>query len=214
MPVLDLATQQLHYEESGAGPLAVFVHGGGLDHSMWREQLVVLGDLRRCVAIDLPAQHGSPTRLLDLCQVIAAFGSEQADLVGHSWGGHEVLAAWRRCPTRIRSIALLGVMFSADGPARQATSGAGSLRPVPIEAQVEVVRSISVPLLVATGDEDENTPPALCRKLAETNSAAAFLQVAGASHMAPLEKPQAVNAALKALWYDSTTRNAVPLRRT
>ena len=105
-------------------------------------------------------------------------------------------------------------MFSADASAGAAGAESGSLRPVPIEAQVEVVRSIRVPLLVAAGDCDQSTPAALCRKLAETNTAAAFIQVAGAGHMAPLEKPLAVNAALRALWYDSTIRNAVPPGRT
>jgi len=214
LPVLKLPSGPLQYEQTGAGSLAVFVHGGGLDHNMWREQLVALGDLRRCVAIDLPAASEGPPRRLDLCQVIDALGSEPADLVGHSWGGHEVLAAWRRCPHRVRSIALLGVMFSADAPAGAAGEESGSLRPVPIEAQVEVVRSISVPLLVATGDRDQNTPAALCRKLAQTNAAAVFIQVAGAGHMAPFEKPLAVNAALRALWYDSNIQNAVPPGRT
>jgi pimeloyl-ACP methyl ester carboxylesterase len=200
--VLDLGSELVRYAESGAGPLAVFVHGGGLDHQMWDEQLAALGDARRCVAIDLPGAAGPLPRLFNVCRAIEALGSEPADLVGHSWGGHEVLAAWRSCPARIRSIALLGVMFSATGPARPGHGHAPALRPVPIEEQVEVVRSISVPLLVATGDRDQVTPPALCRMLAASNPRGAFVEVAGAGHMSPLEKPQAVNAALRALWYD------------
>ena len=161
---------------------------------MWREQLAGLADVRHCIAIDLPAD-GRP----DLASLIESLGDSRADLVGHSWGGHELLAAWRRSPACIRSIALLGVMFSADSP----HAAPNASRPVAIEDQEGVVRSITVPLLVATGDADINTPPDLCRKLAGANPGARWVEIAGAGHMSPVEQPGQVNAALRALWYDS-----------
>lgn len=194
------------YQEEGSGPLALFVHGAGLDHTMWRHQLQALGGRRRCVAIDVPGYGQSPPGQLDLAEVIGRLGHRRADVVGHSWGGHEVLALWRRRPDRVRSLALLGVMFSADSPHAKAARAGGPKRPVPISRQRQVVRSISVPLLVATGSDDASTPAALCRKLARANPAARFVEVAGAGHMSPVERPEEISLALRALWsYDPET---------
>lgn len=217
MPFLATESGGLFYDATGSGPLALFVHGGGLDHTMWRHQLDGLADLRHCVAIDLPGSGRSAPGKLDLSSVIAALGEPQGDLVGHSWGGHEVLAAWRSHPERIRSIALVGVMFSVDAPPReppQALTGrAVPGRPVPIAAQVETVASITVPFLVAAGEADVNTPAPMCRKFAAANLGARFVEITGAGHMAPLEQPQQVNSALRDLWYPQF-QNAVPLQGT
>lgn len=101
-------------EESGRGPLALFLHGGGLDHTIWRQQLEGLGDIRRCVAVDLPGHGGTAPGDFDLDAVLAELGEQSADVVGHSLGAHVALSAWQRHPGAIRSIALFGVMFSAD----------------------------------------------------------------------------------------------------
>jgi len=166
---------------------------------MWHGQLEALGDVRHCVAIDLPGFGQSAPGRLELAALIRSFGDAQADLVGHSWGGHEVLGAWQRSPACIRSIALLGVMFSADSP----HAAPNARRPVAIEDQEDVVRSITVPLLVGTGDADTNTPPGLCRKLAAANPTSRWVEIRGAGHMSPLEQPGQVNAGLRALWYDA-----------
>jgi len=162
---------------------------------MWMAQVSALSDVRDCIAIDY-----EPGRL-DVFGLVHDLGHGQADLVGHSWGGHEVLAVWWHQPSVVRTIALFGVMFSADARRRPTLPrGNAPALPVPIEAQEEVVRSISVPFLVATGAEDRNTPSALCRKLAETNRAARWLEIPGAGHMSPLERPTEATDALRSLW--------------
>jgi 3-oxoadipate enol-lactonase len=204
MSFLVAGSTRLFYEDSGAGPLALFIHGGGLDHSMWRSQLEGLAGVRRCVAIDLPGSGSSDAGPFDLAAAVAALGAGEVDLVGHSWGGHVVLAAWRSHEAGIRSIALLGVMFSADAnlvtPLGPPSKGPPATRPVPVELQEVVVRSISVPLLVATGDRDQNTPPHLCRKLALSNPSAQWVEILNAGHLAPMEQPEQVNDALRSLW--------------
>lgn len=179
-------------------PLAIFVHGAGLDGSMWLGQVAALSDTRECVTIEY-----QPGRL-ELVQLIQNLGHQQADLVGHSWGGHEVLAAWWRTPSAVRTIALFGVMFSRDAPPHQPPANCSAHRrpvpPVPPDAQEGVVRSISVPLLVATGADDAVTPSALCRRLAQVNPGARWLEISDAGHLSPLEQPDHANAALRALW--------------
>lgn len=218
-------------EESGRGPLALFLHGGGLDHTIWREQLVGLGDLRRCVAVDLPGHGGTAAGDFDLVAVLAELGEQSADVVGHSLGAHVVLAAWQRHPSSIRSIALFGVMFSADmdrtGPAsedavidklltstanqalrervrslraRWAPASLAGLTLVPHAEQSAVVGSISVPLLVVSGDQDMNTPRELSRRFAGANPATRWVAIDGCGHLAPMEQPVVVNDILRTFW--------------
>src|SRR6202034_1647208 len=48
---------QISYNETGSGPVALFVHGVLLNKHLWRHQLTGLSDVRRCIALDLLA-HG------------------------------------------------------------------------------------------------------------------------------------------------------------
>jgi pimeloyl-ACP methyl ester carboxylesterase len=56
---------------------------------------------------------------------------------------------------------------------------------------------VDVPTLVVVGSEDPISPPAEMREIAAAISGAQFVEVASAGHMAPLEQPEAVNAALR-----------------
>jgi len=44
---------EIHYVERGSGRVALFVHGVLLNSYLWRHQLAELGDLRRCVAVEI-----------------------------------------------------------------------------------------------------------------------------------------------------------------
>jgi 3-oxoadipate enol-lactonase len=56
---------------------------------------------------------------------------------------------------------------------------------------------INVPALVICGEHDGISPPAEMRQIAERLPNARFLEIAGAGHMAPLERPDVVNAAIR-----------------
>ncbi|MGW2231164.1 bifunctional 3-oxoadipate enol-lactonase/4-carboxymuconolactone decarboxylase PcaDC [Streptomyces formicae] len=58
--------------------------------------------------------------------------------------------------------------------------------------------SITAPTLVLAGREDPATPPAHAREIADGVPGASLIEVAGASHLAPAERPDAVTAALRA----------------
>ena len=45
------------YRETGKGPAAIFVHGVFLNGHLWDRVIERLGDIRRCIAIDILA-HG------------------------------------------------------------------------------------------------------------------------------------------------------------
>ncbi|MEU1039261.1 3-oxoadipate enol-lactonase [Streptomyces sp. NPDC005551] len=57
--------------------------------------------------------------------------------------------------------------------------------------------SIRVPTLLIAGREDPATPPAQLREIADAVPGSSLTELAGASHLAPAERPEAVLAALR-----------------
>src|SRR5262245_46298661 len=113
---IDTPSGRIAYVEHGAGPAAVFVHGVLLNGWLWRHQLAGLGDIRRCIAVDLLA-HGAtaidPTQDVSstanaamLVQLLDALGIEQADVVGNDSGGGIALIMAAHHPRRLRSLTL------------------------------------------------------------------------------------------------------------
>lgn len=124
MPFARVSGNMLFYREVGDGPLAVFVHGFPLDHSLWLDQLSGLGHVRRCVAVDLrgfgksdPTVQSSLTMEMladDVAGVIEALGADQADIVCLSMGGYVALALYELRPGVVRSLTLMGTRSGAD----------------------------------------------------------------------------------------------------
>lgn len=95
----------------------VFVHGAGLDHTVWTlfaRHFARHG--RNVVAIDLPAHgrsQGEPRDSIEemadwIIKALDALSVEQAALVGHSMGSLVALDAAARHPGRIRALACIG----------------------------------------------------------------------------------------------------------
>lgn len=134
--IIDIAGSPTYLYSGGrtidpAQPSVMFVHGAGLDHTVWtlpsryfvRKGYNVLG-------IDLPG-HGqsqgplrtSITAMADwLVEVLDALGVTQTALVGHSMGSLIALEATARHVARVRSLALLGsaVPMAVAPPLQQA----------------------------------------------------------------------------------------------
>ncbi len=101
-----------------ARPSMVFVHGAGMDHTVWALQTRYFAyHGRNVLAIDLPGHGGSEgpplagidemadwiVRLLDAAEV------DKAAIVGHSMGSLVALAAAVRHGTRVSAVALLAI---------------------------------------------------------------------------------------------------------
>lgn len=98
-------------------PAVAFLHGAGMDHSVWALQSRYLAHHGRAVlALDLPGHgrsEGPPLGSIEAiadwtAAVLAAAGVERAALVGHSMGAVAALACAARHPERVRALALLG----------------------------------------------------------------------------------------------------------
>jgi pimeloyl-ACP methyl ester carboxylesterase len=101
-----------------ARPCVVFVHGAGMDRTVWALQSRYLAHHGRSVlAVDLPGHGRSGGTALDsidaladwLAALLGAAGVERAALAGHSMGALACFAAAARHPAKVRALALLGV---------------------------------------------------------------------------------------------------------
>lgn len=99
-------------------PTVVFLHGAGMDHTVWALQARYLAHHGRGVlALDLPGHGGSegpPLRSIPeiadwVWAALDAAGVETAALAGHSMGALTALEAAARAPERTKALALLGV---------------------------------------------------------------------------------------------------------
>jgi pimeloyl-ACP methyl ester carboxylesterase len=100
-----------------ARPTLLFVHGAGMDHSVWPLQARHFAYRGwNALALDLPGHGRSEGALLTsieamadwLARLIDALGVERGALVGHSMGALVALACAARAPEKIERIALLG----------------------------------------------------------------------------------------------------------
>jgi len=125
------AGSRFSYRERGSGPLALLLHGFGMDSRMWEPVMERIGARRRCVAVDLRGAGGTvlgsaasvplERHADDVAALIAAFGGDAADVVGFSMGGFVLLALLERTPAVVRTAAFVGTRANADDAAGLAT---------------------------------------------------------------------------------------------
>lgn len=118
-----VVAQQSAYAATGGRPFAaepdsvVFLHGAGMDHTIWALQTRYFAHHGRSVlAPDLPGHGRSAGPAPDSIAAMAAWvdallqaaGVATAALVGHSMGALIALETAARVPGRVRALALLG----------------------------------------------------------------------------------------------------------
>jgi pimeloyl-ACP methyl ester carboxylesterase len=99
-------------------PTVVFVHGAGMDHTVWTLQTRWFAHHgRNVLAVDLPGHGRSDGTPLASIAAMADFipalldaaGAKDAALVGHSMGALVALEAAARHASRVRALGLLGI---------------------------------------------------------------------------------------------------------
>lgn len=119
---------RLAYDDLGAGPAVLFVHGFLLDRTMWRDQVVALDGWRR-IAPDLRGMglseapdrgYGMSVYADDLAALLDALGIERTVLCGLSMGGYVALEFLRRHRERVAALVVMDARAEADTAERKA----------------------------------------------------------------------------------------------
>jgi pimeloyl-ACP methyl ester carboxylesterase len=103
----------LHYETAGDGEPVVFLHGFGLDSSMWDPQWAAAALRYRVLRYDLrgygrsSAPTGPYSHTDDLAALLDMLGVSSAHLVGLSMGGRIALRVAEHKPALVRSLTLV-----------------------------------------------------------------------------------------------------------
>jgi pimeloyl-ACP methyl ester carboxylesterase len=136
--VTSVAGVRFHHVELGAGPPAIFLHGGGPGCTGWSDfgpVAPLFGAGRRCLLVDL-LQYGRSEK----CQVTGpmwdfhaaalgglmdALGIDRADFLCNSWGGSAALCLAARHPQRVRALVVTGSMPVRYGPLAPLPEGGG-----------------------------------------------------------------------------------------
>jgi pimeloyl-ACP methyl ester carboxylesterase len=159
--------------------------GGYLSFELWRqapERIRALALVGSRATADTPEQREARN------ETIRVLGE---DGFGPFWDGFATkLFAAGSDPdvvARARSIA-------AEQPLTALVATLETLRDRPDSR--ETLPTIDVPVLVAVGEEDQVTPPTDAEAMVERIPNAQFSRIAGAGHLAPLERPAEVSDAL------------------
>jgi len=111
---VSVAGGKLFYEEQGAGPAVILIHGGMLDHRMWDPQVEALAQEYRVIRYDVASHGQSPKpeadwRNFDHLEVLMQeLEVETATLVGLSLGGRIAIDFAIAHPDRVRALVLVG----------------------------------------------------------------------------------------------------------
>jgi pimeloyl-ACP methyl ester carboxylesterase len=156
------AQHHITYDDTGDGPLTIFVHGGLLDRRVWGALVGLVGPRRRSVSLDLrgfgessPLAGPLDTAVLarDVARLVDALGSP-ADVVGLSMGGIVCLELANAKPSIVRSVALIGTSIIGPRPAPRTTAAARERR-AREDGPAEVARGFTREMLGERADPKE-----------------------------------------------------------
>src|SRR5215469_17069223 len=115
MPEVSVLGTFMHYEEDGAGPAFVFLHGNPSSSRLWREVIPQVGrglklapdliGMGQSSKPDIPYLFADHARYLDAW--FDALALDRVVLVGHDWGGALAFDWAARHPARVAGIAFL-----------------------------------------------------------------------------------------------------------
>ncbi|MFI4978761.1 MAG: alpha/beta fold hydrolase [Nevskiales bacterium] len=214
MPYAELPGVRLHYEEAGAGPPLVLLHGIGASCKDWeynipafaRDYRVIAPDLRGFGRSERSGNYSVATFASDIWHLLDQLQVERFHLIGHSMGGAVALQMAVDRPQRLSS-AVAGKLF--PGPHQQAlrdratAGGMANDRGVYLEtlkqllgwSVLEQLDRLIMPVLVLAAEHDY-FPVTDAEVFARALHDAHLKIFAGMHHAVPLEAPQAFNTAV------------------
>lgn len=171
MPTVDVLDSTMSYQEAGAGPSVVFLHGNPAWSYVWRNVLPAVAEVAHCVAPDLigMGRSGKPdiaydfddhSRYLDAWFDAAGLGD--VVLVGHDWGGALAFDWARRHPDLVRGVAFFETIvrpftwddFPAARPRYETLRSPGSGEAKVLEENFFIETALRATVLSGLAEED------------------------------------------------------------
>jgi pimeloyl-ACP methyl ester carboxylesterase len=125
MPFAEAGTTRIYYENHGAGPPVVFLHGAGGNHAAWWQQVAFFRSTYRVITVDLRGFGKSdgvaegPDSLdfpEDIKAVFDHAAITQGTLVGQSIGAVAALRFAVSQPTRVKAIIMAHSLGAISDP--------------------------------------------------------------------------------------------------
>ncbi len=121
MPFVNVNGARLYYEQHGAGPDLVFLHGAGGNHLSWWQQVPLFSRNFRCTVYDARGWGLSRGDMsvgrwalgTDLVALTDRLNIRSAHVVAQSMGGRAVAGLTRLAPQRVCSLVLCGTTAGA-----------------------------------------------------------------------------------------------------
>jgi len=160
------------------------------------------------VALALVERHPRLVRSLALIDTRAGPDSDEARR-GRDAAAARLLEQGRAALVDELQAVLLGPRAPAQARARLRSMAEGTRYETWLAAlegmkqrpdRTAVLAGLCVPTAVVVGEDDGLTPPSEARAMAERAPGASLTIVPRAGHLTPIEAPEAVSAALRALW--------------
>jgi pimeloyl-ACP methyl ester carboxylesterase len=123
--ILIYKNRSLHYQETGAGPDVLLLHGFGEDHRVWDSAVDHLKDSFHLIIPDLPGSGDSEAiddmsidGMAEAMTILMPQGP--ISVIGHSMGGYISLALLEKYPHRLNSLGLFHSTSYADTEEKKA----------------------------------------------------------------------------------------------
>lgn len=104
-----------HYDLIGEGEILLFLHGWGVDHRIWRQQIKYFSRFYKILSIDLPGHGNSSWERIsfeemaeDIVLILQQLNIDKIILVGSSLGGLLGLKIYAIVPERFKQLIFVG----------------------------------------------------------------------------------------------------------
>ncbi len=128
MPIAVYKQGKIFYEEKGSGEPLIFIHGVGLDHTMWNQQIDSLSDSFRVIVYDMLGHGGSehPPAPYSLSQYVEQLSGlmdylqiEKTHLVGFSMGGMVTQAFALAYKNKLKTLTIMNAVANRTDEQRK-----------------------------------------------------------------------------------------------
>jgi pimeloyl-ACP methyl ester carboxylesterase len=174
MEHVEVGTIDIAFRRRGHGPALLLLHGAVSDSRVWRVELESFSDEFTVVAWDAPGCGESTDppevfRMGDFADCLTGFieavGLHRPHVLGHSWGATLALELWRRHPSMVASLVLVGAY----------AGWAGSLPPD--EVQRRLASALAAADLVDSNQWDPTSMPGLFSDAMPADRAAELIAI-------------------------------------